>query len=356
MICDIYIVGDFILGKLQVTVKNFFVAVGLVAGAMFLPLCFLFLISCGGGSGSNNESSELNDTTLFSDSVVVTIVDYEGDAMEPFISRDGQTLFFNNLNSATLLNGDVNDTNLHYATRIDYDRFQYMGELAGANIDELDGSGASMNELEGVATMDLDGKFYFIRTIDYLNESSPDYLRSMFRADYADGELTNIESLPNLRHGRDSSLALPGELNFDVEIDAAGEFLYFVQGTFSGSSAPDSADIGVAVINGGMVEIVENSAELFSAINTSALEYAVSISTDGLEIFFSRGIETGGEYDFGIYRATRSSLSSVWQNVEQLSNIDGDLVEAPSISFDGSSLYFHQRIAGFFTVYVSLRN
>lgn len=338
----------------------FFVYTKRVFTAILLPLSIIpiiFLLSCGGGgSGYSPDSIESNDVAEFSDPVAVTIVDYEGDAMEPFISRDGQILFFNNLNSATLINGMINDTNLHYATRISYNRFQYMGELAGANIDELNDPESSVNELEGVATMDLDGKFYFVRTIDYLNESSSDYLRSIFRADYSDGELTNLESLPNLRHGRDSNQAISGELNFDVEIDAAGEFLYFVQGTFSGSSVPDSADIGVAMINGNTVEIVENSEVLFAAINTPALEYAASISTGGLEIFFTRAVESGVSYEFGIYRATRSIQSSPWQNVERLTNLVGDLIEGPSISFDGNYLYFHQRIAGVFTVYVSERN
>src|SRR5918911_4706579 len=56
----------------------------------------------------------------------VVIRGYSGEAMEPFISRDGRYLFFNNRN-------DAPDTNLHYAERMDDVTFDYRGELKGAN-------------------------------------------------------------------------------------------------------------------------------------------------------------------------------------------------------------------------------
>ena len=40
-------------------------------------------------------------------------------------------------------------------------------------------------------------------------------------------------------------------------------------------------------------------------------------------------------------------------NVKRLEAITGDITEAPSISFDGSLLYYHQKTADAFMVYCS---
>ncbi len=138
----------------------------------------LLVFSCGGNneSPSDNGSPAPTDSVTFSDPAEVTISGYSGDAMEPSISRDGNVLFFNNLNSPELPGGMINDTNIHYAIRNSDVNFQYMGEVIGANTDDTSES----NELEGVPSIDNNSKFYFIRTIDYLEASSPDYLLSIF--------------------------------------------------------------------------------------------------------------------------------------------------------------------------------
>jgi hypothetical protein len=52
----------------------------------------------------------------------VTIRGYKGEAMEPFITRDGRYLFFNNLNDPAV------NTNLYYAERVDDLTFEFRGE------------------------------------------------------------------------------------------------------------------------------------------------------------------------------------------------------------------------------------
>jgi hypothetical protein len=55
----------------------------------------------------------------------VTIEGYDDDAMEPFVTRDGKYLFFNNLNEPRV------DTNLHWTERVDDLHFKYRGEIRG---------------------------------------------------------------------------------------------------------------------------------------------------------------------------------------------------------------------------------
>lgn len=319
----------------------------------FVMVSSLLVVSCGGGSGSGSDEAVMPpDNITFSSPTEVAIVGYSGDAMEPAISRDGVLLFFNNLNSDELPGGMINDTNIHYAVRNTDDNFQYMGEVVGANTDDTSQS----NELEGVPSIDINNKFYFIRTIDYFEASSPDYLLSMFQADYANGTLNNMTSLPNLRDDRSAGDAVPGELNFDLDIHYDGDHLYFVQGIFSGNPFPDDADIGVATQIGGVFSANINSAAEMAMINTDALEYAPSISKNQLELYFTRATGSPATgVDFGIYVATRSVVSDAWSNVRRIDVITGEVTEGPSVSSDGELLYYHRKINGQYRLWVVRR-
>ena len=308
----------------------------------------LLVVSC--SSDTQNPIAENPSTINFGNPREVTLIGYPGDAMEPAISRDGNTLFFNNFNGDFLPNGNENDTNMHYAARVDDITFTYEGVLLGASTDEI----TNNNELEGVPSMDKNNKFYFIRTLDYLNTEGPDYLSSIFRGNDNLGGVTNLEGLPNLKMDRPSGQSpTVGELNFDAEIHCDGQYLYFVEGIFSGSPLPDKADIGIATENDGMFEVDSNSKNVFAAVNTDALEYAPSISTNNLELYFTRGIGSlQAGFDFGIYVATRTTVSEPWGNVKRIENVTGEFLEAPSISFDGKHLYYHQKIGNEFKIYV----
>ena len=112
--------------------------------------------------------------------------------MEPFVSLDGQYLFFNNSNAAA-------DTNLYYATRIDDLTFQFQGEIAGyAN---------TPTSLDAVASMDSNGKFYFVS-----NRSYPSTLSTIYWGDFSNGTLSNVALVPGV------SKLKPGWVNFDAGI------------------------------------------------------------------------------------------------------------------------------------------
>lgn len=314
----------------------------------------LFLVFAHSGCSGNDDGTTYADPEqkipIFQNPRAVTVQGYSGNLMEPAFSRDGQFLFFNNLNAEMLPSGATNETDLHYATRIDDVTFDYVGEVNGANID----NDPDNNELEGVASFDKDNRLYFIYTGEYFNSNGPNYLRSIFYGDFLNGNLVNIGSVPNLKIDRPSNEnPVPGELNFDAEIHYDGEELYFVEGIFSGSSFPDAANIGLATKVNGVFSVHPDSKNLFSKINTSALEYAPSISTNSLELYFTRAtgsVETG--IDFGIYVATRNLVTEPWDNVTRIDIITGEITEAPSISIDEKLLYYHQKVNGLYQIYV----
>ena len=321
----------------------------------------ILLASCGGGGGSSGNTSApvieppapdappAPATPSFDNPRRVEILGYSGHAMEPFISRDGTTLFFNNLNADRLEDGSENDTNIHFATRNDAYTFQYMGLVVGASEDTVPGK----NELEGVASLDQNNRFFFIRTTDYLTAESPNYLKSIFMGNYGNGNVIDLQALENFNSDRPpGQTPMPGELVFDVEVDSSGEYLYFAEGLFSGSPFPDAADIQVAMKERDTFVIMPDTRDVMAQVNSEALEYAPSISPNRLELYFTRAeVTSPNSPEFSVYVATRDSVMSPWTDVTKLNAITGDITEAPSISEDGQHLYYHQRLDGLFRIY-----
>lgn len=146
----------------------------------------------------------------------VPIIGYEGEATEPFLSRDGRYLFFNNRNDP------ADKTDLHFAEFSSTGTLNYRGKLVEANSLTLD----------AVPSMDSRGSFFFISTRDYFKT-----LNSVFTAGFADGQLMNVQPL--------KTMATPkaGKLIFDLEVSADGKTLYYADGVFSGGGLPDSSTI-----------------------------------------------------------------------------------------------------------------
>lgn len=272
--------------------------------------------------------------------------------MEPEISPDGEIMFFNNLNADSLPSGKANDTDVHYAIRLDDHSFQYMGLVVGAseNVDP------ATNELEGTPSIDSSGNLYFLRTADYFDTSSPNYLKSAFVGEYANGSVVDVTALPNFSQNRDP-MAEPkvGELVFDVAARSDGKTVYFSEGIFSGRPGPDEADIGIAVRQGGGWAVLSDSKRLMRSINTDDLEYAADLSNDGLELFFTRLIESETALDFGVYTARRDSEASPWGEAVRIEAIKGQVTEGPSITSDGRTLYYHAKEAGVHHIYAVTR-
>ena len=249
----------------------------------------------------------------------VAIRGYGGDAMEPFIARDGRYLFFNNRNDPKI------DTNLHYAERVDDLTFDYRGEVKGANSTALD----------GVASMDRAGNFFFISTRSYAQS-----LSTLYRGRFANGAVSGDELVPGV------SLGKRGMVIFDAEVSPGGEVLFIVDGEFTGGPHPKSADIIVTVREGAGFRRHPASAGFMRNVNTAALEYAPAISADLLELFFTRAAGANA----AIYRSARRNRDEPFGVPERVAAITG-FVEAPSLSADGRSLYYHRLDGNRFVIY-----
>jgi hypothetical protein len=87
----------------------------------------------------NEEGINPNILSDFTNEQKVTIAGYSSDAMEPFITKNGDYLFFNSYQG-------VNGKDLYYADRISDITFEFKGEIQGVNASYLDGN-PTMDEL-----------------------------------------------------------------------------------------------------------------------------------------------------------------------------------------------------------------
>lgn len=254
----------------------------------------------------------------------VTIANYAGDAMEPFVTHDGRFLLFNNRNDPGV------DTNLYYAERIDDLHFSYRGEIQGVNSSALD----------AVPSVSCDGDLYFMSTRSYGETFS-----TVYRARFSNGVATGIELAPGI------SKRMPGWVNFDAEVSADGQTIYAVDSRFSAGGTPLSAHLFIARKRGdGGFARAPDSDDLLRLVNSDELEYAPAVSSDGLELFFTRVREIRADAEPRIWRSVRRSVREAFAAPQVVGAIAG-FAEAPALSPDGLSLYYHARVNGRFAVF-----
>lgn len=265
-------------------------------------------------------------TSTWSKPEPVRIEGYAGEAMEPFLSRDGQYLFFNTRNDPGV------DTDIHFASRRDDVTFVHQGALQGTHSPDLD----------GVPTMGGDGHFCFISPRDYRQT-----LNSVFCGRFDGTGVVDVMPQTGLKTAR------LGRLIFDVELSADGSAMIFAEGTFSGGAVPDAADLYLADRDANGFERSGDGGRILRKANTDALEYAPALSSDGLELYFTRLSGFWMFRDVQIYRAVRASPAVPFGEASRLP-IEG-FVEGPSLSSDGHSLYFHKLVDGRFGIWRAKR-
>lgn len=248
----------------------------------------------------------------------VAVTGYDGDVMEPFFTRDGRYLLFNNRNEA------AENTNLHWAKYVDDLTFQYMGEIPSVNTWAL----------EAVPSLDRDGNLYFVSTRSYEQTRS-----TIYRAHFRDGACGTPELVEGISRGK------PGWVNFDAEISAGGQTLYFVDGYFGSAGYPQKATLVSAERSVQGFRRRPDSAHIFQNINNDGLTYAPNLSTDELELFCTRVHRMEVTAQPAIYRSVRTALDQPFTTPRSVRAIEG-FAEASTLSPDERSLYYHARVYG----------
>lgn len=276
----------------------------------------LALAACAPAPGA---ISGLPPDSSFAGPFPVQITGYADHAMEPFVTRDGRYLLFNNRNAPP------DSTDLHVASRVDDSTFRYVGPLATVNSATLD----------AVPTATADGTLYFVSLRAYAATSSTIF-RAPLRGDSAGAAEPVVEVAPPGR----------GLLDFDVDVAADGASLVVARGRFTGGELPREADLQLYTRAGGRWRQAPADDSTFASINSGALEYAPAMSADGLALCFTR-LERGGAPV--LLLARRARITDPWGAPRRIVGPEG-LAEAGTWSPDGRTLYFHAMVDGRYVI------
>ncbi len=289
------------------------------------------------GENLRHEFSE-PASDLYNDPQPVMVLGYDATKgiMEPFITRDGQYLLFNNGNAAHSTEGKKRDPDLHHAQRMNDHTFQYLGKIRGANSSMVDGA----------PSLDQNNRLFFISPRAYKEKRS-----TIHTGIFKNGEATDVGLVSG-----DISPNKPGWLNMDAEISADGKTLYYTVNQWNTDfNVPKTSNLHVAQWVEDRFERRDDSEKIFRNINTEELEYAPSLSADQLELSFTRSriIIKNGNFRGMVSRilvASRQSLKEPFGEPRWIRTITG-LVEGPTFTPDKKILYYHKQETGTFRLY-----
>lgn len=289
--------------------------------------CFLLFLLLGNVLFSQNYP-------LFGPEKKVTINGLSLDAMEPFISKDGQTLFFNSLNSG-------GNTNLYYATRVNDTLFNYVGLINGCY-------DPTPNHLDGVASLDSSNTFYWVSLRNY-----PAQIENLHKGVYSSGTVGGIKRV----YG-DFNIVSPGWLIMDAAISHQGNLLYYCNAYFNACAfgMPCKARLGVAQqVNDTTFNKLSLTDTIFSNVNdTNYIVYAPQVTEGGLELYFTRILKSTVNSEICVsVRNTNNGKFSLPTVIH--SNL-GFVPEAASPTLDKQKIYYHQKEnSGLFRIYLRYR-
>ena len=290
-----------------------------------ITLATLLIISC---SSNDNDTAESIPYPSFNSEIEVSINGLSFDAMEPFISPNGNYLFFNNLN-------DGINTKLYYATKINDSTFNYVGEITGTNQ-------VATPHLDAVADMDSNDNFYWTSTRNYPNE-----LNNLFHGTFSTGNVSEIERVQG-----DFNMNIPGWLVMDHGISLDGQFLYFNNARFDAANClgPCETVLGIAQKNNDSTfSTLPNSTSILQKItDANYIYYAPCISSDNLELYYTRYLkgQITSSTVFEICVAVRSNSTANFSVPKVLfSETFSNLIEAPTLTVAKNIIYYHRKNA-----------
>ncbi len=285
-------------------------------------LLLVCVISCVGCEHAPHIGKPTDDNSAiaypeFTDETEVIINGCDSDTMEPFITKDGNFLFFNSLNDGV-------HTSLYYAVKVNDTQFAFRGEISGVN-----GTGP---HLDAVASLDVHHNFYFVSTRNY-----PRVFENYQTGVFAQGAVTNARSVPGNFYIRS-----PGWIIMDAEISRDGSVLYYVNAHFTGTALPDQSRLGIAEKNASVFKKISLSDNILSNVNDPRyLVYAPAIASDGKELYFTRIKK--GTLTTEICVSVRLRNNAAFSTPKKI-EISGNNVEAPTLTDDGRRLYYHKQL------------
>lgn len=267
--------------------------------------------------------------------IPVTINSLATDAMEPSISIDGNTIFYNSLNDGVT-------TSLYYATRVNDSVFNFSGLLSGA-------SETVSPRMDAVASSDVANNFYWMSLRDFPTEYD-----NYFHGTFNGTDVTNIGRV----HG-DLYIYSVGWLIMDAAINYDGSTLYYCNAYFgpnynSCNGIPCEAQLGVAQkVNDSTFAKLTNSDNILQSVNdTNYIVYAPFISSDGLELYYTRALHNGTQTEICVAVRTNTVANFSVPGIIYASPL---IPEAPTLTSDKSKMYYHRKVGNTYKLFMRNR-
>ncbi|MDI9342204.1 MAG: T9SS type A sorting domain-containing protein [Sediminibacterium sp.] len=278
--------------------------------------------------------NQAQNSPLFGTAIPVIINGYTFDAMEPFLSPDGNALFFNSLN-------DGISTSLHYAAKVNDSVFNYLGPVPVVNQ-------TVTPRLDAVASVDSLNTFYWVSTRGY-----PANYENVFKVKFLTSSYTGFGRV----HG-DFYIQQPGHLVMDAMVTQNGNTLVYCNAFFNGcpNGLPCKSSMGMATkVNDSTFNKLSNTAAVFANVNDTVnyLVYAPHVLPNGLELYYTR-LQKGGTQT-EVMVATRTTTNAAFSNPAVLIPASLQLPEAPTLSADGQRLYYHRKQGAVYQVFLKKR-
>jgi hypothetical protein len=270
----------------------------------------------------------------FGNEIPVTIVgDTVPDAMEPFISPDGNYLFFNSLNNGTT-------TTLYYATKVNDSTFNFAGRLTGANL-------LTPPHLDAVASMDSANNFFWVTTRNY-----PSTYNNLFH-----GSFTGTSVIDTGRVYGNIYITTPGWIIMDACVNYNGSLLYYVNAYFNSCTAglPCKSQLSIAqkVNDSTYNKVATSAAQLYNVDDTNYLVYAENVTKDGLELYYTRIKKTTTQTELCV--AVRNTPTDTFSLPSVIYTNPAYIIEAPTLTTDKTRLYYHKKMTSNFKIYLRYR-
>lgn len=270
---------------------------------------------------------------VFGDAIPVSINGWSFDAMEPFISPDGNALFFNNLNDGV-------NTKLFYAARGDDSTFNLIGEVPLVNQ-------TSPPYLDAVASVDTAANFYWVSTRGY-----PQEMENLHHVTFSN---------PPSNFGRvlgDIYVYSPGWLIMDASISTYGDKLFYCNAWFNNClyNMPCRSALAIAEkVNDSTFAKLSNSGTLLAAINDTSnyIVYAPQLSSDELELYYTRALI--GVPQTEICVSVRSNTNLPFGPPSVLFSSLNNVPEAPTLTESNDKLYYHKRSGSLYKIFLHYR-
>ena len=272
----------------------------------------------------------------FGSEIPVTVIGLTADAMEPFISADGNYIFYNSLN-------DGITTSLYYATKVNDSLFTFTGALPGANQ-------TVSPRMDAVASSDSANNFYWMSLRNF-----PTQFDNYFHGSFNGTDIVNIGRV----HGTFYIYTL-GWLIMDAAINYDGSTLYYCNAFFNSdysgcSGVPCKSRIGIAQRqNDSTFNKLINSDGILQNVNdTNYLVYAPFITKDGLELYFTRAVVSPPHTEICV--SVRTNIADSF-SLPTIIYTSAFVPEAPTLTTDKTKMYYHQKTGGTYTLFLRRRS